>query len=157
MTATPPPAAKPQGIIADPGALLQAEIDKTVLEHSGRSAEELRRMRLPIVGRSEADFRSPFAPSGRFERLRITHLVVADEPDRFWQQYQKDRDATAFAKSWVGFTRAAVFDTLLEALDPADAARRCSAHRPHCAAAGKSSAAPPRPPSRHSRTGLRTP
>ena len=42
MTATPPPAAKPQGIIADPGALLQAEIDKTVLEHSGRSAEELR-------------------------------------------------------------------------------------------------------------------
>ncbi|RUP30240.1 MAG: SAM-dependent methyltransferase, partial [Mycolicibacterium sp.] len=88
-------------------------------------AEELRRMRLPIVGRSEADFRSPFAPSGRFERLRITHLVVADEPDRFWQQYQNDRDAMAFAKSWVGFTRAAVFDTLLEALDPADAARRC--------------------------------
>ena len=89
------------------------------------TAEEVRRMRLPIVGRSEADFRSPFAPSGRFERLRITHLVVADEPDRFWQRYQTDGDATAFAKSWVGFTRAAVFDTLLEALEPADPARRC--------------------------------
>lgn len=87
--------------------------------------DELRRMQLPIVGRSEADFRSPFAPSGRFERLQITHLTVADEPDRFWLQYQNDGDATAFAKSWVGFTRAAVFDTLLDALDPADPARRC--------------------------------
>ena len=51
--------------------------------------------------------------------------MVADEPDRFWQRYQTDGDATAFAKSWVGFTRAAVFDTLLEALEPADPARRC--------------------------------
>ena len=81
--------------------------------------DEVRRMHVPIVGRSEADFRSPFAPSGRFERLQITHLMVADEPDRFWQQYQTDGDATAFAKSWVGFTRAAVFDSLLEAVDPA--------------------------------------
>ncbi|MUL65219.1 SAM-dependent methyltransferase [Mycobacterium sp. CBMA 234] len=82
--------------------------------------DELRRMHLPIVGRSEADFRSPFAPSGRFERLEITHLMVTDEPDRFWQRYQIDGDAIAFAKSWVGFTRAAVFDTLLSALGPAD-------------------------------------
>ncbi|MHA7663037.1 class I SAM-dependent methyltransferase [Mycolicibacterium sp. HS_4_1] len=89
------------------------------------TADELRRMHLPIVGRSIADFRSPFAPSGRFERLQITHLTVADEPDRFWLQYQNDRDATAFAKSWVAFTRAAVFDSLFEGLDPADPARRC--------------------------------
>jgi salicylate 1-O-methyltransferase len=89
------------------------------------TADELRRMHVPIVGRSEADIRSPFAPSGRFERLRITHLTVTDEPDRFWLQYQNDGDATAFAKSWVSFTRAAVFGTLLDALDPADPARRC--------------------------------
>lgn len=89
------------------------------------TADEFRRMHLPIVGRSEADFRSPFAPSGRFERLQITHLMVADEPDRFWQRYQTDHDATAFAKSWVGFTRAAVFDSLLAAVDPADPSRRC--------------------------------
>ena len=88
------------------------------------TADEFRRMHVPIVGRSEADFRSPFAPSGRFERLQITHLMVTDEPDRFWQQYQTDHDATAFAQSWVSFTRAAVFDSLLEALDPADPVRR---------------------------------
>lgn len=88
------------------------------------TADELRRMHLPIVGRSIGDFRSPFAPSGRFERLQITHLAVADEPDRFWIQYQNDRDAMAFAKSWVGFTRAAVFDSLLDGLDPAHPARR---------------------------------
>ena len=41
MTAAPPPAGKPQGIIADPNALLQVEIDRVVLDQSGRSAEEL--------------------------------------------------------------------------------------------------------------------
>ena len=44
MSATPPPATPPQGIIADPNALLQAEIDRAVLEQSGRSAEELRQL-----------------------------------------------------------------------------------------------------------------
>ncbi|MDR3659054.1 MAG: SAM-dependent methyltransferase [Mycobacterium sp.] len=86
--------------------------------------DELRRMHLPIVGRSESDFRSPFAPSGRFERLEITHLAVTDEPDRYWNQYRIDGDATAFAKSWAGFSRAASFDALAAALDPADPARR---------------------------------
>jgi hypothetical protein len=44
MSATPPSATPPQGIIADPNALLQAEIDRAVLEQSGRSAEELRQL-----------------------------------------------------------------------------------------------------------------
>ena len=39
-----PAAAVPQGIIADPNALLQAEIDRVVLEQTGRSAEELREL-----------------------------------------------------------------------------------------------------------------
>ncbi|HOB66204.1 hypothetical protein [Ottowia sp.] len=39
-----PPAAVPQGIIADPNALLQAEIDRVVLEQTGRSADELREL-----------------------------------------------------------------------------------------------------------------
>lgn len=44
MTAAPPPAGKPQGIIADPNALLQVEIDRVVLDQSGRSAEELQKL-----------------------------------------------------------------------------------------------------------------
>lgn len=85
---------------------------------------ELRRMHVPVVGRSESDFRSPFAPSGRFERLHIIHLEVVDAPDRFWLQYQIDHDAKAFASGWARFARAATFDTLLTALEATDAQRR---------------------------------
>ena len=81
---------------------------------------ERRRMSIPVVGRTESDFRSPFAPSGRFERLRITHLEIADAKDRFWAQYQMDSDARAFATSWVRFARSAVFETLGGAIDQAD-------------------------------------
>ena len=44
MTAAPPPAGKPQGIIADPNALLQVEIDRVVLDRVGHSAEELQEL-----------------------------------------------------------------------------------------------------------------
>ncbi len=44
MSTTPPPKTSPQGIIADPNALLQAEIDRAVLEQTGRSADELRQL-----------------------------------------------------------------------------------------------------------------
>jgi hypothetical protein len=78
--------------------------------------DEVHRMCVPIVGRREADFKSPFAPSGRFERLSIEHLEVFDAEDRFWTQYQVDHDATAFAALWAAFARAAVFPTLATAL-----------------------------------------
>lgn len=76
------------------------------------TADERREMTIPVVGRSERDFLSPFAPSGRFERLKITHLEITDAQDRFWAQYQIDSDARAFATSWVRFAQAAVFDRL---------------------------------------------
>ncbi len=84
------------------------------------TADERRRMTIPVVGRTERDFRSPFAPSGRFERLHITHLEIADAKDRFWAQYQIDSDARAFATSWVRFARSAVFETLGGAIDQPD-------------------------------------
>ena len=86
------------------------------------TADERHNMTIPVVGRCERDFLSPFAPSGRFERLRITHLEVTDAQDRFWAQYQIDSDARAFATSWVRFAQAAVFDTLGAAV--ADPQRR---------------------------------
>ena len=78
--------------------------------------DEVRRMCLPTVGRREADFLAPFAPSGRFERLSIEHLEVFDAEDRFWTQYQVDHDATAFGAQWAAFVRASVFPTLATAL-----------------------------------------
>ena len=79
--------------------------------------DEVHRMSVPVVARSEADFFAPFAPSGRFEQLEIDHLEVFNAEDRFWTQYQTDRDATAFGTAWAAFVRAAVFPTLAGALD----------------------------------------
>ncbi len=78
--------------------------------------DEVHRMCLPTVGRREADFLAPFAPSGRFERLSIEHLEIFDAEDRFWAQYQVDHDATAFGALWAAFVRASVFPTLATAL-----------------------------------------
>jgi salicylate 1-O-methyltransferase len=86
--------------------------------------DEVRRMCLPAVGRTEADFIAPFAPSGRFERLSIEHLEVFNAEDRFWAQYRADHDANAFAALWAAFVRASVFPTLVTALaDGRDDAR----------------------------------
>ncbi len=79
--------------------------------------DELTRMCIPIVSRTEEDFRSPFAPSGRFERLAIEHLEVFDAEDRFWAQYQVDRDAKVFGGQWAAFVRAAIFPALTSALE----------------------------------------
>ncbi|MEO3761436.1 SAM-dependent methyltransferase [Mycobacterium sp. B14F4] len=76
------------------------------------TADEMHRMCLPIVGRRKADFLAPFAPKGRFEQLEVEHLEVFDAEDRFWGQYQKDKDAALFGTQWAAFCRAAVFATL---------------------------------------------
>ena len=79
--------------------------------------DEVHRMSIPIVGRRAVDFLTPFAPSGRFERLAIEHLEVFNAEDRFWAQYQVDKDATAFGAQWTAFARASVFPTLATAPD----------------------------------------
>ena len=79
--------------------------------------DELRRMTIPTVGRSEKDFRAPFAPSGRFEGLTIDHLEMFAAEDRFWARFQGDEDADAFGAQWAAFARAALFPTLVHALD----------------------------------------
>ncbi len=81
------------------------------------TAEELRAMVIPIVGRNEKDFLAPFAPKGRFEGLSVEHLEVSDAEDRYWQQFQADKDAGAFGANWAGFLRSAVFGCLIGGLD----------------------------------------
>jgi len=79
--------------------------------------DEVRRMCIPMVSRRAGDFLSPFAPKGRFERLEVEHLEVFDAEDRFWTQYQVDRDAKAFGAQWAAFARASVFPSIAAALD----------------------------------------
>lgn len=86
------------------------------------TGDEAGRMCLPIVGRTAADFRAPFAPSGLFERLQVEHVEVFDGEDRFWSRYQNDGDATAFGAQWAQFARGAIFPALAAALDHPDRA-----------------------------------
>lgn len=66
MSAAPPADAKPQGIIANPDALLQTEIDRVVLEQSGHSAEELQKLaeleQLPPLSDEELARQAEAAP-----------------------------------------------------------------------------------------------
>ncbi|MFI5510968.1 SAM-dependent methyltransferase [Mycobacterium sp. NPDC051804] len=79
--------------------------------------DEKHRMALPIAGRSATDFRACFAPSGRFENLEIEQLDLFNAEDRFFKQYQIDKDAKAFGAQWAGFCRAAAFPTFAGALE----------------------------------------
>lgn len=68
MSAIPPKddSTRPQGLIADEAALLQAEIDRVVLEQTGRSAEELRKLdeleQLPPLSEEELARQAEAAP-----------------------------------------------------------------------------------------------
>ncbi|MEZ5130499.1 MAG: SAM-dependent methyltransferase [Mycobacterium sp.] len=79
--------------------------------------EEVARMAIPTVGRTEEEFRAPFAPSGRFEGLSVERLETFTAEDQFWARYRHDGDAAALGASWAGFARAAVFPTLATALE----------------------------------------
>jgi salicylate 1-O-methyltransferase len=100
------------------GAALAAVAD-TLRELTGDgliTADESARMSLPVVGRREADFHTPFAPSGRFEGLSVEHAEVFNAEDRFWSQYRVDKDAKGFGARWAGFARDAVFPMLAAGL-----------------------------------------
>lgn len=86
--------------------------------------DEVRRMSVPSTGRDEKDFRAPFHPSGRFEGLSIEDIELFNGEDRFWAQYQSDKDAAAFGTNWADFLRGSMFPTLAAAVDTdADAGR----------------------------------
>lgn len=79
--------------------------------------EEVRRMAIPTVGRSRAEFADPFGPEGRFAGLSMEHLEVFDAADGIWAEYQAAGDAVAFGRQWAAFSRASVFPTLAAGLD----------------------------------------
>lgn len=79
--------------------------------------QELARMVIPTFARTEADFRSPFAPRGLLEGVAISHLELFNAEDRYWSRYQSDGNAQLFGSHWAEFARVAMFSTLACALD----------------------------------------
>jgi hypothetical protein len=76
------------------------------------STEEVHRMAIPTVGRTRAEFRSPFGQNGRFADLSIEQFEVFNGEDRIWQDFERTQDASAFGAQWAAFSRASVFPTL---------------------------------------------
>jgi hypothetical protein len=81
------------------------------------SREEMRRMVIPTVARSRADFLAPFRAAGRFGSLRLEELDIFLGEDHFWSDFERDRDARKFAARWAAFSRASVFPTLAGSLN----------------------------------------
>jgi hypothetical protein len=88
------------------------------------SAEEVRRMTIPTVGRSRADFAAPFVDDGSFMGLSLEHLEVFHGEDRIWTDFEASGDSRAFGVQWAAFSRASVFPTLAAALDGGRGDRR---------------------------------
>ena len=79
--------------------------------------EEVRRMAIPIAGRSRADIVAPFAQTGQFAGLSIEHLAMFTGEDTNWREFERDRDADKFGARWASFMRASAFPTLALSLD----------------------------------------
>ena len=79
--------------------------------------EEFRKMAIPVVGRTRAQFTEPFGKSGHFEDLSLENFELFDGEDRIWTQFKASGDARAFGAQWAAFCRASVFPTLATSLD----------------------------------------
>jgi hypothetical protein len=79
--------------------------------------EEFRRMAIPVVGRTRAQFTEPFGKSGHFADLSLENFELFDGEDRIWTQFKASGDARAFGAQWAAFCRASVFPTLATSLD----------------------------------------
>ena len=78
--------------------------------------DEMHRMALPTVARSEAALTAPFAPKGRFAGLNIEHLETFVADDEIFRRFEKDKDAKGFGQRWAAFARASVLPTLATSL-----------------------------------------
>lgn len=97
------------------GELWAAIVD---LKQAGSLTDpELKRMTLPLTGRTLAEIRAPFE-SGPCCGMTIELAEVVATPDPFWTAFEQDRDATRLGQSWAGIWRAALGPTLASGLNP---------------------------------------
>jgi hypothetical protein len=78
--------------------------------------EEARRMAIPTVGRSRAEFLAPFA-NGTFAGLAAEHFELFLGEDRIFADFRRDGDAAAYGARWAAFSRASVLPTLALGLE----------------------------------------
>ena len=84
-------------------------------------------MAIPTVGRSRDDLLAPFITGGGFRGLRVELAEVFDGEDLIWADFERDRDANAWARRWTAFSRASVFPTLADRIaGPGAPARRAA-------------------------------
>jgi SAM dependent carboxyl methyltransferase len=81
------------------------------------SAQELRCMAIPTVGRTRADLLAPFGADGHFSGLEVEEVEVFFGEDRIWSDFEQHRNAQEFGARWAAFSRASVFPTLARSLD----------------------------------------
>jgi hypothetical protein len=88
------------------------------------TAEELRHMAIPTVGRTREEFAEPFADDGSVAGLALERLEICEGEDRIWEDFERTCDADKFGAQWARFLRASVFPSLATALHPAGGAAR---------------------------------
>jgi hypothetical protein len=81
--------------------------------------EEFRRMVIPTIGRTRAQFMAPFGQGECFADLSIEEFELFHSEDRIWTEFEASGDAQAFGARWAAFSRASVFPTLAASLDGA--------------------------------------
>ena len=82
------------------------------------SAEERDRMTIAACPRREQDLLAPFARDGRFHGLVVEHSSTLSVPDPAWIEFQRDKDAAAFARRRAAFFRAVFVQSISQALAP---------------------------------------
>jgi SAM dependent carboxyl methyltransferase len=77
------------------------------------SAEEIRKLSIPIAFRTQSEIEAPFAESGRFAGLELDHVEYMKIPDPFWAEYQTTMDQNIMAQRHADLTRAWAAPTLM--------------------------------------------
>jgi hypothetical protein len=88
------------------------------------TAEERKRMVLTTYTRRKSDLFAPFAANGQFQNFIVEDFEMPALPDAAWNDYEKDRNAEAFATKCAQFFRAIFMPSLacgLERVQTGDA------------------------------------
>jgi hypothetical protein len=82
------------------------------------SADEQRRLTIPIGLRSLAELEHPLQGAQRVPALVVEHIEVRQVNDLFWEDFQRTHDGPAFAQLHADTTRAWAGPTLASLIDP---------------------------------------
>jgi SAM dependent carboxyl methyltransferase len=88
------------------------------MEHDGLlSANEVRKLAIPIGFRTRDEIEAPFGENGHFAGLELEHVEYLQIPDPFWAEYQSSKDNNVLAQRHADLTRAWAAPTLMGYFD----------------------------------------